>query len=102
MSKQNFKQKKSNSMYFFKNLFIMITATSMLGMPRDVDAQTISTGVKNIVLVHGAFADGSCWSKVIAQLQAKGYNVIAAQNPLTSLKDDVAAAKRAIAIMDGP
>src|SRR4030095_8806625 len=55
-----------------------------------------------IVLVHGAFADGSCWSKVIAQLQAKGYNVVAAQNPLTSLKDDVAAARRAIAQMDGP
>jgi pimeloyl-ACP methyl ester carboxylesterase len=65
--------------------------------------KTVSTGVKNIVLVHGAFADGSSsWSKVIPQLHAKGYNVIAVQNPLTSLKDDVAAAKRAIAQMDGP
>jgi pimeloyl-ACP methyl ester carboxylesterase len=59
-------------------------------------------GVKDIVLVHGAFADGSCWSKVIVQLQAKGYNVIVVQNPLTSLADDVAAAKRTIAQMDGP
>jgi pimeloyl-ACP methyl ester carboxylesterase len=63
---------------------------------------SISKGVKNIVLVHGAFADGSSWSKVITQLQAKGYNVIAVQNPLTSLADDVVTAKRAIAQMDGP
>jgi pimeloyl-ACP methyl ester carboxylesterase len=59
-------------------------------------------GVKNIVLVHGAFADGSSWSKVVTKLQAKGYNVIAVQNPLTSFADDVAAAKRAIAQLDGP
>ena len=59
-------------------------------------------GVKNIVLVHGAFADGSSWAQVIPLLQTKGYNVIAVQNPLTSLEDDVAAAKRAIALMDGP
>ena len=59
-------------------------------------------GVKNIVLVHGAFADGSSWSKVVAKLQMKGYNVIAVQNPLTSFADDVAAAKRAIDQLDGP
>jgi len=58
--------------------------------------------VKNIVLVHGAFADGSSWSKVIPLLQAKGYNVVAVQNPLTSLRDDVAATKRAIAQANGP
>src|SRR5882724_11920395 len=60
------------------------------------------TGVKNIVLVHGAWADGSCWSKVIPLLQAKGFHVVAVQNPLTSLADDVAATKRAIALQDGP
>ena len=55
-------------------------------LPQDAKPQSNLKGVKNIVLVHGAFADGSgSWSKVIAQLQAKGYNVIAAQNPLTSL-----------------
>jgi pimeloyl-ACP methyl ester carboxylesterase len=42
-------------------------------------------GVGNIVLVHGAWADDSCWSRVIALLQAKGFNVVAVQNPLTSL-----------------
>jgi pimeloyl-ACP methyl ester carboxylesterase len=60
------------------------------------------TPVTNIVLVHGAFADGSSWSKVIPLLQAKGYNVIAVQNPLSSLADDVAATKRAIAQANGP
>jgi len=58
--------------------------------------------VKNIVLVHGAFADGTSWSKVIPLLEAKGYHVVAVQNPLTSLADDVAATKRIIALQDGP
>jgi pimeloyl-ACP methyl ester carboxylesterase len=58
--------------------------------------------VKNIVLVHGAFADGTSWSKVIPLLEADGYHVVAVQNPLTSLADDVAATKRAIALQDGP
>jgi len=61
-----------------------------------------SQGARNIVLVHGAWADGSCWSKVIALLQAKGFHVVAVQNPLTSLADDVAATKRIIALQNGP
>jgi pimeloyl-ACP methyl ester carboxylesterase len=59
-------------------------------------------GVRNIVIVHGAWADGSSWSKVIPLLQARGLHVVAVQNPLTSLGDDVAATKRAIALQDGP
>src|SRR6202789_1760223 len=58
--------------------------------------------VKNIVLVHGAFADGSCWSKVIALLQEAGYHAVAVQNPITSLADEVAFTKRIIALQDGP
>src|SRR5215470_4039634 len=58
--------------------------------------------VKNIVLVHGAFADGSSWARVIPILQAQGYSVTAVQNPLSSLADDVAATRRAIARQDGP
>jgi pimeloyl-ACP methyl ester carboxylesterase len=58
--------------------------------------------VKNIVLVHGAFADGTSWSKIIPLLEAKGYHVVAVQNPLTSLADDVAATRRTIALQDGP
>jgi pimeloyl-ACP methyl ester carboxylesterase len=54
-------------------------------------------GVKNIVLVHGAWADGSSWSKVIPLLEAQGYHVVAAQLPLTTLEDDDAATERAIA-----
>ena len=59
-------------------------------------------GVKNIVLVHGAFADGSSWSKVIPPLQQMGYHVVAVQNPMTSLADEVAFTKRIIALQDGP
>lgn len=55
-----------------------------------------------IVLVHGAFADGSSWAKVIPILQNDGYSVIAVQNPLTSLSDDVATTKRVIDAQKGP
>jgi pimeloyl-ACP methyl ester carboxylesterase len=55
-----------------------------------------------IVLVHGAWADGSSWNRVIPLLQAKKFPVIAMQNPLTSVKDDVEAASRIIASLDGP
>ena len=58
--------------------------------------------VRNIVLVHGAFADGTSWSKIIPLLEQKGYHVVAVQNPLTSLADDVAATRRIIALQDGP
>src|SRR5437588_3648111 len=58
--------------------------------------------VKNVVLVHGAFADGSSWSKVIPLLQAKGLHVTSVGTPLTSFADDLAATKRAIAAEDGP
>lgn len=57
---------------------------------------------KTVVLVHGAFADGSSWEKVIPLLQAKGLKVVAVQNPLTSLSDDVAATKRALDASTGP
>jgi pimeloyl-ACP methyl ester carboxylesterase len=63
---------------------------------------TSPQAVRNIVIVHGAWADGSSWSKVIPLLQAKGLHVVAVQNPLSSLADDVAATKRAIALQDGP
>src|SRR5207247_5760606 len=55
-----------------------------------------------IVLVHGAFADGSSWSKVIPILQRDGYTVIAVQNPLTSLAADVETTKRVIDAQTGP
>jgi pimeloyl-ACP methyl ester carboxylesterase len=58
--------------------------------------------VKTVVLVHGAFADGSSWSKFIPLLEARGLHVISVQNPLTSLGDDAAAARRAIELAPGP
>ncbi len=58
--------------------------------------------VKNIVLVHGAYADGSSWSEVIARLQQAGLHVTSVQNPLTSLADDVEATRRVLALQDGP
>jgi pimeloyl-ACP methyl ester carboxylesterase len=61
-----------------------------------------TTPIKNIVLVHGAFADGSGWEGVYKILSAKGYNVTIVQNPLSSLEDDVAATNLALDKADGP
>src|SRR4030081_226674 len=57
---------------------------------------------RNVVLVHGLFADGSCWSEVIARLQTAGLNVTSVQNPLTTLPEAVASAERVLARQDGP
>jgi pimeloyl-ACP methyl ester carboxylesterase len=65
-------------------------------------AEAATPVVKNIILVHGAFADATSWSKVILLLEADGYHVSAVQNPLMSLAGDVAATKRLVALQDGP
>jgi pimeloyl-ACP methyl ester carboxylesterase len=66
-------------------------------------AQTTgSAAVKNIVLVHGGFVDGSGWEGVYKNLTGKGYHVTVVQNPTISLADDVAVTKRAIDAQDGP
>ena len=57
---------------------------------------------RNVVLVHGAWADGSSWSDVIVRLQAAGLHVTAVQNPLTSLADSLDATRRILALQDGP
>src|SRR6478735_2463601 len=64
-------------------------------------AQTKATP-KNIVIVHGAFADGSTWENVYTILTKKGYQVTMVQNPLSSLEDDVAATERALEKQNGP
>src|SRR5271154_7588719 len=79
-------------------------ATASAALPllnRVVSAQT-SPKTKNVVFVHGLFADGSCWSKVIARLQKEGVNCTSVQNPLTSLPEASEAARRAIALQPGP
>src|SRR6266853_2891623 len=80
---------------------ICLASTLTIGAGRSHAADAAST-VRNIVLVHGAFADGSSWAKVIPLLEAKGLRATAVQNPLSSLADDVAATKRAIANQNGP
>src|ERR1700730_4874565 len=62
----------------------------------------VAPRARNVVLVHGAYADGSSWSEVIPLLQRAGLNVMAVQNPLTSLADDVEATRRILALQDGP
>jgi len=68
---------------------------------RVTSAQTLPK-TKNVVFVHGLFADGSCWSKVIARLQRIGVNCTSVQNPLTSLREASEATQRAIAAQPGP
>jgi pimeloyl-ACP methyl ester carboxylesterase len=70
----------------------------MAGTPNRKDR----SGVRNIVIVHGAFADGSGWRGVYETLTQRGYGVSIVQNPLTSLQDDVAATRRVLARQDGP
>jgi pimeloyl-ACP methyl ester carboxylesterase len=73
-----------------------------LGMANNSVAQTSDTPIRNIVLVHGAWADGSGWKGVYDILVKDGYNVSIVQEPETSFKDDVAATKRMLALQDGP
>ncbi|HEY5849884.1 MAG TPA: alpha/beta hydrolase [Lysobacter sp.] len=80
-----------------------LAAVACVLAPALATAQT-STPVKarNVVLVHGAWADGSSWAEVIPRLQAAGLKVMAVQNPLSSLQDSVAQTRRALALQDGP
>jgi pimeloyl-ACP methyl ester carboxylesterase len=81
----------------------LLAAASVTGpTARRVAAAQPVPRIRNVVLVHGLFADGSCWSEVIQRLQAAGINAASVQNPLTTLHDSVAAAQRALAQQDGP
>ncbi len=80
---------------------ILIASASLLATLTPVHAET-RPKVSNIVLVHGAFADGSGWKAVAEILRRDGYKVSVVQPPLTSLEDDVAATKRVIDRQDGP
>jgi pimeloyl-ACP methyl ester carboxylesterase len=74
----------------------------VLGISNNSVAQTSGAPVKNIVLVHGAWADGSGWKGVYDILVKHGYNVSIVQEPETSFKEDVAATKRTLALQNGP
>jgi pimeloyl-ACP methyl ester carboxylesterase len=77
-------------------------AATSFASTRGVAATSALNKAHNVVLVHGLFADGSCWSEVIARLQATGINATAVQNPLTTLPEAVASAERVLARQDGP
>lgn len=77
------------------SLMLSLFACSMLS------AQNKQPGIRNVVLVHGAWADGSGWKGVYDTLVKDGYNVSIVQEPETSFKEDVAATKRALALQDG-
>ena len=83
-----------------KNIIVALTAafSTAIGAVTNVDAQT----VKNVVLVHGAFADGSGYKGIYEKLTKEGYHVTVVQNPLTSLEDDVKATQLALDAQDGP
>ena len=83
--------------------FVTALAIGVLAGGFEAQAQIAAPAIaKNVVLVHGAWADGSSWAEVIPYLQAAGLKVTAVQNPLTSLDDSVAATRRALALQDGP
>lgn len=82
---------------------VTIGAVASLAASRGMAASTDKPApARNVVFVHGLYADGSCWSKVIARLQAKGLNATSVQNPLTTLPESVEAAERVLARQDGP
>ena len=78
-------------------LSVLLTAMAI-----SLSASAAQLTAKTAILVHGAFADGSCWQKVIPYLERAGLKVVAVQNPLDSLENDVAATKRAIRNAEGP
>src|SRR6516162_10075054 len=86
-----------------RRTFVSLTAAAAAGslLVGAAHAQT-APKAKNVVLVHGLFADGSSWSEVIPRLQAAGLNVTSVQNPLTTLPEAVASALRVLARQDGP
>src|SRR5258708_270479 len=84
-------------------IYGVLTIMTIFSMGRDLMAQTnTSKAVRNVVLVHGGFVDGSGWEGVYKALKKNGYDVTIVQNSTTSLADDVATTKRAIAMHNGP
>jgi pimeloyl-ACP methyl ester carboxylesterase len=85
----------------FSTTLIAGVATSLFVRSSKAQIQP-AVSARNVVLVHGAYADGSCWSEVIGPLQLAGLKATAVQNPLSSLADDVATTRRILALQDGP
>src|SRR5260221_13073495 len=90
------------SIRFARGTFLSRFIAVLLLTCRAGSAQNEGHRIRNIVLVHGAWADGSGWKGVYDILGKDGYNVSVVQEPETSFKDDVAATKRTLALQDGP
>ncbi|RDV00503.1 alpha/beta fold hydrolase [Trinickia dinghuensis] len=90
------------STFLSRLLASVLMIGAVAAAPAAYAAGTNDLGDTTVVLTHGAFADGSSWSRVIPILEAKGLHVVAVQNPLSSLNDDVAATKRVIEQQTGP
>ena len=89
--------------YTFGGALCLLAVTGSLTSAQTLAAQPANAQfANNVLLVHGAWADGSSWSRVIPRLTTAGLNVVAVQIPLTSLSDDVAATKRAMSLVHGP
>ena len=84
------------------SLAMIAGAAASLVSARNVAAAPAPVKARNVVLVHGLFADGSSWSEVIARLQKAGLNVTSVQNPLTTFPEAVASAQRVLDRQDGP
>ena len=88
-----------------RRTFMTLLTASGTAIPllqRSAQAAQPVPKTRNVVLVHGLFADGSCWSEVIERLQSAGINATAVQNPLTTLQAAVASTQRALALQNGP
>jgi pimeloyl-ACP methyl ester carboxylesterase len=79
-----------------------VVASAAAATTRGMAANPTPPKARNVVFVHGLFADGSSWSEVIARLQTAGLHVTSVQNPLTTLPEAVASAERVLARQDGP
>lgn len=81
---------------------ILLAAGAVSAMSAEVLGARTATRAKSVVLVHGLYADGSCWLDVIPHLQGAGLKVTAVQNPLMSIAEDAAATRRILELQDGP
>src|SRR5215212_8540620 len=90
---------------FIRALAVAAVAVLVVSVPvlaQDATPEASAAVLPNIILVHGAWADGSSWAPVIKELQAAGYNVVSPQFPHTSLADNVTRLKNVLATLTGP
>lgn len=87
---------------FAVKITLLVLFTLLTSSGKAQTSMTTSQSIHNIVLVHGAWADGSSWNKIIPLLRQKGFHVTAVHLPFTTLADDAAAVKRILALQDGP